>query len=86
MQPHTVSALGVPPTPATPIRSYYRYPVPNDNLWLYYDGERWLGEPQTLQWFRRPLGWARGRAPVWALLVIFGVIGAGVVLMVVPWR
>lgn len=64
MQNPTISAIGVPPTPTSPVRSYYRYPAPHDDLWLYYDGETWVGEPRTLPWLRQPVAWARGRAPV----------------------
>lgn len=78
MQNPTVSTIGMPPTPTSPVRSYYRYPAPHDGLWLYYDGETWVGEPRTLPWLRQPVSW-RGRAPVWSFLAVLGVTYS-------PWR
>ena len=86
MQNPTVSAIGVPPTPTSPVRSYYRYPAPHDDLWLYYDGGTWVGEPRTLPWLRRPVAWARGRAPVWSFVAAIGAIIVGMVLTYAPWR
>ena len=60
--------IGLPPTPDQPVPSYYKYPEPNGQYWLYYNGETWVGEPVALAWWLRPLSWARGRAPAWTVL------------------
>ena len=65
--------IGVPPTPDAPVPSYYPYSPPNDDLWLYYNGETWTGEPRALSWYLRPVSWARGRAQVYKLLIVLGV-------------
>jgi hypothetical protein len=77
-------SLGVPPTPEKPIPSYYRYPDPHHDLWLYYDGETWIGEPRTLAWYRQPLPWARGRAPVWTFVVL-AALAVGIALTMIRW-
>jgi len=70
---------GVPPTPRAAVRSYYRF-KPGVNLWLYYDGQRWVGRPTALPWYKRPMPWAVGRAPVWAGILIGVVMIAAVIV------
>lgn len=72
--------IGVPPTPDAPVPSYYQYPEPNAEFWLRYNGETWVGEPVILAWYRRPMSWARGRAPVWSMLAILALIAIGVLV------
>lgn len=72
--------MGVPPTPNAPVPSYYRYPPPRQNLWLYYNGETWVGEPRTLPWYRKPLTWARGRAPIYQVVFVCCVTIVAVVI------
>ncbi|MCI0158854.1 hypothetical protein KNO15_19305 [Leifsonia shinshuensis] len=76
--PASRASLGVPPTPEAPVASFYRYPSPHEHFWLYYDGGTWVGEPRTLPWYRRPMAWARGRAPVGSLVVLLVVVAIGV--------
>lgn len=64
--------IGVPPTPDAPVPSYYRYSSPNEDLWLYYNGETWVGEPRALPWYLRPVPWARGRTQVYVILLFLG--------------
>lgn len=71
----------VPPTPASPIASYYRFPPPS-NKWMYYDGERWVGPARTLPWYKRPVSWARGRTPAG---VVVGIGVAMALVVVVNW-
>lgn len=72
-----------PPTPASPVRSYYRCAPPYDHFWAYYNGETWVGDPVRLPWYRVPVPWARGRAPRWAVLATFGAAGVVVVLSLI---
>ncbi len=76
--PESRASLGVPPTPKAPVASFYQYPSPHSQLWLYYDGGTWVGEPRTLPWYRRPMPWARGRAPVGQLVFVLAVMAVGV--------
>jgi hypothetical protein len=69
----------VPPTPREAVRSYYRI-EPGVNLWLYHDGEKWVGPPTALPWYKRPMPWAVGRAPVWAGTAI-GVVMFAVIIV-----
>ena len=58
-----------PPTPERPVPSYYRI-APNSKFWLYYDGEKWLGEPRELAWYSRPVSWGVGRPPAGVVCAI----------------
>ena len=59
----------LPPTPRAPVRSYYRCPRPS-KLWVYYNGETWVGKPRELPWYRTPIPFMRGRPEVWTYLLI----------------
>jgi hypothetical protein len=84
MNPTPARPVPWPPTPPRPIPSYYRCPPPNEDLWAYYDGTKWVGDPIHLPWYRVPVGWARGRAPCWAVLSALRlalVVAAGALLV-----
>ncbi len=69
----------VPPTPAKPVRGYYRL-RPATNLWVYYDGETWVGDPVPLPWYSTPMTGLRGRPPVAAALIFAAVVTIGIVV------
>ncbi|MDN4614153.1 hypothetical protein P5G50_06770 [Leifsonia sp. F6_8S_P_1B] len=69
----------VPPTPDAAVRGYYAFPPPS-KLWMYYNGETWVGEARELPWWRKPVDWAFARAPRGSFVIV-GTVGAiGVVL------
>lgn len=65
----------VPPTPNKPYPGYYRFLPPDDDLWLYYDGSTWIGDPVQLPWWKMPMEWAVGRTTRGQALVTLGLMG-----------
>lgn len=65
MADHGPNGIHLPEVPDKPVAGYYRCPGP-DGFWTFYNGERWVGDPVRLPWYRHPVPFMRGRPPVWA--------------------